>query len=142
MKISARNLLPATVTKITKGAVNSEVDLGLKNGEKVVAIITIPSVASLGLKEGKAAYAIIQASSVIIAKGIQAGQLSARNVLDGAVDKITDGAVNCEVVLKLTGGIHVVAIITKESCKALGLKQGDSAAAIVKASSVMVGVDH
>ncbi len=142
MKISARNALPATITKITKGAVNSEVDMTLKGGGKVVAIITIPSVDSLGLKEGKAAYAIIKASSVIVAKGVRAGQLSARNILDGTVAKIAEGAVNCEVTLELAGGAKVVAIITKESCKSLGLKQGDSVSAIIKASSVMVGVDH
>ena len=49
---------------------------------------------------------------------------------------------NCEVTLKLTGGVDVVSIITKESVKSLGLKQGDSAQAVVKASNVMVGVEH
>lgn len=142
MKISARNVLPATIKRVTKGAVNSEVELTLTGGEKVVAIITIPSVDSLGLKEGKAAYAIIKASSVMIANGVRAGQLSARNVLDGAVANIRDGAVNCEVDLNLPGGTAVVAIITKESCKSLGLRLGGSASAIIKASSVMVGVDH
>jgi molybdate transport system regulatory protein len=142
VKISARNALPATVAKITKGAVNAEVDLTLKGGENVVAIITLPSVESLGLKERKVAYAIIKASSVIIAKGVRAGQLSARNVLDGTVAKVTDGAVNCEVSLKLAGGTEIIAIITKQSCKSLELKKGDSASAIIKASCVMMGVDH
>lgn len=59
MKISARNALAGTITKVTKGAVNSEVGLTLKGGEKVVAIVIIPSVDSLGLKEEKTAYAII-----------------------------------------------------------------------------------
>jgi molybdate transport system regulatory protein len=78
----------------------------------------------------------------MIAKGVRASQLSARNILDGKVAKIEDGAVNCEVTLKLTGGVDVVSIITKESVKSLGLKQGDSAQAVVKASNVMVGVEH
>lgn len=142
MKISARNTLAGTITKITKGAVNSEIDLTLKGGEKVVAIVTIHSVDSLGLKEGKAAYAVVKASSVMIAKGIRPGQLSARNVLDGKIAKIQDGAVNSEVTLKLTCGAEVVSIITKESVKSLGLKPGDSVSAVVKASNVMVGVDH
>jgi molybdate transport system regulatory protein len=142
MKISARNALAGTVTKVTKGAVNSEIDLTLKGGEKVVAIVTAHSVDTLGLKEGKAAYAIVKASSVMVAKDVRAGQLSARNVLEGKVAKIHDGAVNSEVILKLTGGADVVSIITKESVKSLGLKTGDSVAAIVKASNVMVGVDH
>lgn len=142
MKISARNTLAGIITKIMKGAVNSEIDLTLKGGEKVVAIVTIHSVDSLGLKEGKPAYAIVKASSVMIAKDLRAGQLSARNVLDGKVAKIQDGAVNSEVTVKLASGTDVVSIVTKESVKSLGLKTGDSVSAIVKASNVMVGVDH
>ncbi len=66
MKISARNTLPVTVTRITKGAVNAEVEMTLRGGEKVIASITIASVNSLGLTEGKAAYAVIKASSVMV----------------------------------------------------------------------------
>jgi len=69
-------------------------------------------------------------------------KLSARNQLKGKVKKITDGAVNSEVVLELPGGQEVVAIITKESAKNLGLSVGKPAYAIIKASSVMLGVEH
>lgn len=140
MKISARNTLAGTVTKVTKGAVNAEVDLSLKGGGNVVSIITNSSADSLGLKEGKAAYAIIKASSVMIGK--DPGKVSARNVLSGTIAAVHDGAVDSEVILKLSGDTELVAIITKESVKSLGLKAGESATAIIKASSVLVGVDH
>ncbi|OLS13000.1 MAG: Molybdate-binding domain of ModE [Promethearchaeota archaeon CR_4] len=68
-------------------------------------------------------------------------KISARNQLKGKVKKITDGAVNSEVVIELPGGQEVVAIITKESAKKLGLSVGKPAYAIIKASSVMLGVD-
>jgi molybdate transport system regulatory protein len=141
VKISARNTLAGTVTKVTKGAVNAEVDLALKGGGDVVSVITNSSVDSLGLKEGKAAYAIIKASSVMIAKDSSL-KLSARNVLGGTVASVQDGAVDSEVTLKLSGGSSLVAIITKESVKHLGLKAGETASAVVKASDVLVGVDH
>jgi len=141
MKVSARNVLAGTVTKVTKGAVNAEVDLALKDGESVVAIITNSSVDSLGLKEGKRAYAIIKASSVIVAKNSKV-KLSARNVLPGKVVSVQEGAVNSEVTLKLSGGTDLIAVITKASVKSLGLKAGEAAAAVIKASSVIVGVDH
>ena len=67
MKFSARNLLKGTVTRITMGAVNAEVELQLGDGQKVVSIITINSVKNLGLEEGKQAYAMIKASNVMLA---------------------------------------------------------------------------
>ncbi len=107
----------------------------------MVAIITNSSVDSLGLNEGRAAYAIIKASSVMIANDSQ-GKLNARNVLGGTVASVQDGAVDSEVIPKLAGDNNLVAIITKESAKSLGLKAGEPATAVVKASSVLVGVDH
>ena len=68
-------------------------------------------------------------------------KLSARNILKGKIVKITPGAVNSEVVLELPGGAQVVSIITKESAENLGLVVGKAAYAIIKASSVMVGID-
>jgi molybdate transport system regulatory protein len=140
VKISARNALAGTVAKVVKGAVNSEVDLTLTGGEKVAAVITNSSAEGLGLKEGKVAYAIIKASDVIVAK--EPGKVSARNVLSGTVAQVEDGAVDSVVTLKLTSGTSLVAVITKESVKSLGLKNGEAASAIIKASHVIVGVDH
>jgi molybdopterin-binding protein len=67
MKLSARNQLKGKVSKITPGAVNSEVVIELPGGQQVVSIITKASAESLGLAAGKEAYAIIKASSVMIA---------------------------------------------------------------------------
>jgi molybdopterin-binding protein len=68
-------------------------------------------------------------------------RLSARNVLKGKVIKVTQGAVNSEVVLELAPGIQVVAIITRQSVESLGLTEGSAAYAVIKASSVMMAVD-
>jgi molybdopterin-binding protein len=68
-------------------------------------------------------------------------KLSARNILKGTVKSVTHGAVNSEIVLELSGGEEVVAIITKESAENLGLEEGKPAYAVIKASSVMVAVD-
>lgn len=67
MKISARNVVKGKVSKITRGAVNSEVDLEIPGGTHLVAIITNTSVDNLALDEGKEAYAVIKASNVMIA---------------------------------------------------------------------------
>jgi len=66
-KISARNVLRGKVARIHQGAVNDEVTLTLKGGEKLTAIITRESTHTLGLKEGGEACAAFKANNVILA---------------------------------------------------------------------------
>lgn len=66
---------------------------------------------------------------------------SARNQLFGKVASIVRGTVNDEVTLALPGGQAVVAVLTHESAEALGLREGASACALVKASWVVLAVD-
>jgi len=67
-------------------------------------------------------------------------QTSARNKLFGRVDNVRGGAVNDEVTLALAGGQRIVSTITHESVETLGLAPGAEAFALVKASSVMIGL--
>jgi molybdopterin-binding protein len=67
MKISARNLLKGKITKITHGAVNSEVTVQLTGRVQIVSIITKKSAKDLRLSKGKDVYAVIKASNVMIA---------------------------------------------------------------------------
>jgi molybdopterin-binding protein len=69
-------------------------------------------------------------------------KISARNTLKGVVKRIEPGAVNAEVIVELPGGLEVVSIITKKSVADLGLAVGKPAYAVIKASNVMLGVDH
>lgn len=66
-KFSARNQLQGTVSQVKVGAVNTEVDLTLKGGEKMAVTVTNDSVDSLGLKEGQTATALFKAGAVILA---------------------------------------------------------------------------
>ena len=68
-------------------------------------------------------------------------RFSARNQLKGKVIEIKEGAVNGLVTLDIGGGNHIVSSITMDSIKSLGLQPGKEAYAVIKASSVMVGVD-
>lgn len=67
-------------------------------------------------------------------------KLSARNVLPGTVVEIVTGAVTSHVRIDI-GGAIVTAAITNEAVAELKLAVGKPAAAVVKASDVMVGVD-
>lgn len=68
MQISARNQLKGKVTNVVEGAVNTEVEIELEGGQKIVSIITKSSAESLGVKVGEEMVAVIKASSVMIAK--------------------------------------------------------------------------
>jgi molybdate transport system regulatory protein len=64
--ISARNVLPGEVANVQEGAVNSEVEIQLAGGTKVVASITKASVERLQLRAGVKVSAIVKASNVLI----------------------------------------------------------------------------
>jgi len=68
-------------------------------------------------------------------------KLSARNCLPGTVRKIQVGAVNAEITLEIAPGTLITSIITVAAVRSLGLQEGQKAFAVIKASSVMVGVD-
>lgn len=63
---------------------------------------------------------------------------SARNQFIGTVRSVRAGAVNDEVELSLPGGACLVAIITSESTRRLGLRTGITAFALLTASSVVI----
>jgi molybdopterin-binding protein len=69
-------------------------------------------------------------------------KLSARNALKGTVKHIQPGAVNAEVTVEIAGGHQLVSIITMKSVSDLGLAPGKAVYAVIKASNVMLGVDH
>ena len=139
MKTSARNTFSGTVSRITQGAVNSEVTLQIQGADQLTAIITNGSVESMNLTVGASAFALVKSSFVIVSN--EPVRSSARNQLCGTVERVTDGAVNAEIVIKLAGGNLVTAMITEGSTQSLGLNVGDPACALIKASHIIIGVD-
>lgn len=69
-------------------------------------------------------------------------KISARNQLKGKVVSIQKGSVNAIVEIDIGGGGNVItSTISLESLQALQLEVGKEAYAIIKATSVMVGVE-
>jgi molybdopterin-binding protein len=68
-------------------------------------------------------------------------KISARNIFKGTVSLLDVGAVNTEVVVEIAPGIEVTSVVTKKSAEGLGLEVGGEATVIIKASSVLVGVE-
>jgi molybdate transport system regulatory protein len=142
MKSSARNQFMGTVSAVRGGAVNDEVELDAGAGLRIVATVTSGSRAELALEIGTKAFALVKASSIILMADCDGIKLSARNQFACKVAKLTTGAVNSEVVLDLPEGGSLVAIVTNDSARSLGLAVGAPATAVFKASSVIVGVQR
>lgn len=141
MQTSARNQFSGKVARVTRGAVNDEIELALSGGDLLAATVTHASSEALGLREGVEAVALIKASAIIVAVDDGAPlKLSARNQLRGTVSVLRPGAVNSEVSIALQGGNIVTAVITNASAEALGLREGKTAIALFKASSVILAV--
>lgn len=140
MKSSARNILAGTVESIQGGAVNSEVNIRLSGGDSLHAVVTRESVDDLELAPGRDVQALIKASWIILAATDEGLRTSARNRLCGQILRITEGGVNAEVVVQLSGGNTLAAIITQQSLEELEFKPGDQVCALIKASHIILGV--
>lgn len=66
-------------------------------------------------------------------------KLSARNQIPATVTAVTAGEATANVELD-AGGVRLVASITVEAARELGLAEGTRVTAVIKASDVMVGV--
>lgn len=66
-RLSARNQLAGTVSRLQRGAVSSLVGLTLPGGTVVTASVTNDAVDALGLAPGKAATAVFKAHAVMLA---------------------------------------------------------------------------
>jgi molybdate transport system regulatory protein len=140
MKVSARNMWSGEVAQLRKGAINTLVTIKLKGGDRLSSQITNESVEALDLEIGSKVVAMAKAPAVIIVKELGSARLSACNILQGTVQRIVEGKVDCEVTLELPGGNTVSATLTKASDQALDLREGDVAWAVVQESSVILGM--
>jgi molybdate transport system regulatory protein len=68
-------------------------------------------------------------------------KLSARNQFPATVRAVTESAVMAEVVVEVDGGHELVAAITAESARRLGLAPGKRVVAIIKSTEVILATD-
>ena len=141
MKTSARNALRGVVDHVTDGAVNAEVTLTIAPGVEITAVITRQSVADLGLARGRAAIALIKSSFIILARADDGLRTSARNRLTGVISRVENGEIDSEITLDLDVGKTLTATVTQESARTLDLTVGTPAAALIKASHVILAVE-
>jgi molybdopterin-binding protein len=81
---------------------------------------------------------VVPASEIERLRGADAERMSARNHFRGVVREVKVEGLLAQVEIDVTEPARVVAIITRDAAEELALKPGASAAAVVKATSVMV----
>jgi molybdopterin-binding protein len=64
-------------------------------------------------------------------------QVSGRNKLQGTVTKVQVEGLMAQVELQV-GDNHIVSVITRDAVEELGLRAGDTATALIKATEVMI----
>ena len=139
MKLSARNQIAGKVVNVNEGAVNGIVTLAFDGGQ-ITGTISMDAIKELGLVPGKEAVAIIKATEVMIGLGEMV--LSARNKFKGTICRIDEGAVNAIVCMEIAGGHRISATLSMNAVKELELAVGKEAVAVIKATSVMFGVEE
>ncbi len=137
MQISARNQLLGIIQKIEIEKVSATVYVKLKNDYVITSVITAGAVENLALKEEDEVIVIIKSNSVILSIDEKIN-ISARNKLNGVIEKIYLGEVNAEVIVNI-GGDLIACVITKNSVQELNIKIGDTGPLVVKSSDVMIG---
>ncbi len=65
-------------------------------------------------------------------------KISARNQLKGKIVEVKKGQTTAHVRIDVGNGVVITSSITNEAVDDLGLKVGDAALAVIKASDVMV----
>lgn len=65
-------------------------------------------------------------------------KLSARNQIAGKIVEVRKGQTTAHVRIDIGNGVVISSSITNEAVDELGLKVGDNAVAVIKASDVMV----
>ena len=66
MKMSARNRLAGTVTAVKKGAVMAQVTVDIGGGNTVTSAIFVDSAEDLGIKVGDKVLAVVKSTDVMI----------------------------------------------------------------------------
>jgi molybdate transport system regulatory protein len=138
IKTSVANQLFATVTAINSGSVYAEVSVKLKGGELISVSLSMAELEALNIEIGRDILLLINTVDISIVTDTEGCRLSAHNNLPGAIIRVQQDAVECEVVIRLPGNDTLVATLTQLSMEALDLKPGLACNAVFNSNAVIL----
>jgi molybdate transport system regulatory protein len=140
-KTSARNCFFGQIQAIRRGDIQTHVELLTIGGHRIATVITNESCQRLGLKIGALITAEVKAPWVMLQKQNNPPPCSADNIIDGIVERINQGKINTEFIVRISGGTEVCSLVTTASCRRLGLKKGDPVWVVFNSFAVVLLAD-
>lgn len=140
-KTSARNAFFGKIQNIQKGDIQTRVELMTMDGFPIFTVITNDSVERLGLSKGRLIAAEVKAPWVCLHTNTMAPACSSDNKIQGVLEKITQGKINTECVVRVSDTTELCAVIATAECKNLKLKKGDKIWALFNGFSVVLHAD-
>ena len=140
-KTSARNSFYGKIYTILKGEIQTLVDVVSMSGNSITSIITNGSLARLGLKPGMLITAEVKAPWIQLYKSENAPNCSADNIFQGTVYQITKNRATAEIVVRLSDGTDLCAIITEKTRKQMDIQNQDILWALFDSFAVVIHVD-
>ncbi len=141
-KTSARNAFFGKISAIRKGDIQTKVELVTIGGYGVTTVITNDSLVRLGLKVGILVTAEVKAPWVILQKGEQEPECSTENMFQGTVERIIQGKITTEYVVRIADGTELCAVLTNDINRRLDLHENDQVWAIFNCFSVVLHLDY
>ncbi len=138
IKTSAGNQLFGVVTEIKTGAVNTEVLVKLKGGDKVCSSLSHAEAQSLQLAVGSEVLVLINVNEISLTTGPERYRFSSRNQLLGIISRVQLAEVDAEIVIYLQGGDSFTVLITRQSAQNMRLKTGMQCRAIFKSNAILL----
>jgi molybdate transport system regulatory protein len=140
LKTSIRNQFRGQISKLIPGAVNNELRISISEHQELVAIISNESCQSLALELGTIVTVLVDSSSIFVSTDLNL-TASPRNRMNGSILRITEGAVNGEIVLDIGAGKTIAVSLSNGSLESLELAEGQIVCVFFKASDVVLLLD-
>lgn len=139
-KSSARNTFFGKIGSISKGDIQSRIELVTIDGDLVTTVITNNSLQSMGLKPGSLITAEVKAPWVILEKNATKPCCSAENIFRGKITQINSGGLTAEFIVRLRDGSDICSLVTRRSRSKIDLEKGDDVWAMFSSFAVILHV--
>ena len=138
---SARNTFFGKISAIQPGDIQAKVEMVTLGGNRLTTLITTDSLARLGLKPGMLITAEVKAPLVVLEKGAHEPNCSADNIFQGTIERVIEGAVTTEYVVRIPDGTQLCSLVTRESSDRLELGKGEPVWAMFTSFAVVLHLD-